>query len=198
VTAHCARAATGGLPCIVLGAALALVAAPAAAQQRYVPGQPVPEGTQPPPEYEYQAGTVIAEGYRLEHRPTKGLVLTGYLVTGIPYGIGVMVGTVNDFDNQSGWLLLPVAGPWLTLAKRERACNMIGDSGLDSPRCFADRSAEWMLGIDGVIQAIGGTFLVLGYAITTPWAVRGEVATQITVAPLRLADGYGLQLYGRM
>lgn len=198
MTARGAIAPPSWLLCVALSVGGVFEAAPVAAQQRFVPGQPVPEGTRPPPEYRYEPGTVIAEGYHIEDRPKTGMLVLGYVVTGIPYMTGFLIAAVADFDNQSGWLLLPVAGPWLTLGKRERACNMIGDSGLDSPHCFADRAAEWMLGIDGVIQAAGATFLLLGYTLTTPWAVRDDTATNVTVTPFRLADGYGLVLHGRM
>jgi len=162
--------------------------------QSYQPGQPLPPGVEPPPYYRYRSGDPLPKGYHVEDRATKGLLIAGYIVTGIPYVAGLVIALAAGLDNQSGWLLLPVAGPWVTLGERRRACDEIGDSGWDSAYCVGDRISEWLLGIDGVIQGIGAGLVVLGLVITKPYAVRDEVPYVVT--PSVVGSGYGLKAYG--
>lgn len=163
-------------------------------QQTYVPGEPLPPGVQPPPYYRYRSGDKLPEGYHIEQRPTTGLLIAGYIVTGVPYAVGLLIALAAGFDNKSPWLLLPVVGPWITLGTRERACNEIGDSGFDSAYCFGDRTTEWLLGIDGVIQAIGGSLVALGFIVTRSYAVRDQVSYFVVPSPV--GSGYGLKAVG--
>jgi hypothetical protein len=158
------------------------------------PAKPLPPGMRPPPEYPYTAGDLLPEGYHIEDRPKRGLVTAGYLVTGIPWGLGLLVGAARRFNNEMHWLVLPVAGPWLTFAYRERACNEIGETAFDSPHCVYDRMAEWLLIADGVVQAAGATFLVLGYSATSPHAVRDEAS--LSVGPVLVGSVAGAGAYG--
>jgi hypothetical protein len=177
------------LPTLVDGSTMQL-------QQKWVPGDPIPEGMQSPPEYRYRTGDLLPNGYHLEERPRRGFVIAGFIVAGIPYGIGVMSAVANSFENQTAWLTLPVAGPWLTLASRRRACSEPGDTILDSPECFADRWTDWMIGTSGVIQAIGVTFLIIGHSATASYAVRDDIATWIL--PGTVGSGYGIVASGSL
>ncbi len=178
--------------CVALAASTAL--STSASAQEYQPGQPLPPGMLPPPEYEYTPGHLLPEGYHLENRPRSGFLVGGFIVTAVPYFSGLLVAAANGLDNKSEYLFLPFAGPWLTLGMRERACNEIGDSAVDSPHCFTDRSAEWLLGIDGVMQGIGGVLVLMGYTLTKPYAVRDGFS--MTVVPAQVGSGYGLQAIG--
>lgn len=163
---------------------------------QYVPGHPLPPGMRPPPEYRYTPGDMLPEGYHIEDRPRRGLLISGYLVGGIPYGFGLLIGAAKKFENQLGWLALPVAGPFLTFAFRERACNEIGETAFDSWHCVWDRTSEWFLIGDGVLQAVGGTLVIIGYGSTTPFAVRDDRDGALWVGPMLVSDGAGLGAYG--
>jgi hypothetical protein len=169
----------------------------ASLEEKWVPGQPLPPGMRPPPEYPYTPGDLLLEGYHVEERPKRGLVVAGYIDTGIPYGLGVLVSGAKRFENEMQWMLLPFAGPWLTFAFRERACNEIGETAFDSWNCVSDRMAEWLLIADGIVQAVGGTFLVIGYTSTSPYAVRDDSA-KIHWAPAPIGNGYGVSAWGSL
>jgi hypothetical protein len=166
-----------------------------AGSERFVPGQPLPPGMMPPPEYRYTPGDMLPEGYHIEDRPRRGFVISGYLTLGIPYGFGLMVGAVKRFENQLGWLAVPVAGPFLTFALRDRACNEIGETAFDGWHCVWDRTSEWFLITDGILQAVGATFLVIGYSSTTPFAVRDEDSA-FWLSPTLVGDGGGVGAFG--
>jgi hypothetical protein len=48
---------------------------------------------------------------------------------------------------------------------------------------------------DGIIQALGGTFLILGYTVTKEYVVRDDVGYFVT--PMRVGSGYGVGAVGR-
>lgn len=162
--------------------------------QAFDPSKPLPPGMQPPPEYPYTEGHLLPEGYHIEERPKRGLLVAGYLVTGIPYGLGLLVGAAKRFDNEMHWLVVPFAGPWLTFAFRHRACNEIGETAFDSPHCVFDRMSEWLLIADGVVQAAGGTLLLIGYTSTSPFAVRDGAS--LSVGPVLVGSGAGAGAFG--
>jgi hypothetical protein len=167
----------------------------ASLSEKFVPGQPLPPGMKPPPEYRYTPGDMLPEGYHIEERPRRGFVISGYLTMGIPYGFGLMVGAVKQFENQLGWLAVPVAGPFLTFALRDRACNEIGETAFDSWHCVWDRTSEWFLITDGILQTVGATFLVIGYGSTTPFAVRDDDSA-FWLSPTLVGDGGGIGAFG--
>ena len=147
-----------------------------------------PAGYEPPAELPYEAGAPIPVGYRPVEEPRRGLVIAGFIVTSIAYGIGVMAALANDFDNSSIYMIIPFAGPWLTMGRREYGdCS---DSGSDdSLRCVGDVFVVMGLITDGAIQAIGGSLLLAGYASSYTKLVRSDLAW--TFGPRRMGSGYG-------
>jgi hypothetical protein len=155
-----------------------------------------PQLYQPPAELPYREGAPIPLGYHREERPRKGLVTAGWIVTGIPYGLGLVAAVSADFDNASGWLAVPFMGPWLTLGRRHYSC---GDSdqngdGREGLHCVGDIFAVMGLIMDGVIQAGGGTLLLIGYANPKTHVIRDDAKLQIR--PMRLGSGHGLGMAG--
>ncbi len=145
----------------------------------------------------YKEGQPIPSGYRVEERPRRGLVLTGYILTGIGYGAAVVAAAGADFENQSSWLLMPWIGPWLTLGLRDYRCkdlNQRGEQGIDTASEGADCTSDALvltgLITDGLLQGAGGILLLIGYVATKQQLVRSDFTWH--VAPSRLASGYGL------
>jgi hypothetical protein len=135
-------------------------------------------------------------GYRLRDEPRRGLVTGGYLLVGIPYGIGVAVALGADFENGTEWLTVPFVGPWLTLGQREYpGCRHRADSSdRDSLACLAEIFAVMGLVADGVIQAGGGAMLLVGYLATKKKLVRNDLA--LTITPRRIGTGFGIGANG--
>ena len=156
-----------------------------------------PAYTRLPPRYPYKEGTPIPLGYHLEDRPLRGFVIAGYLVTGIPYAIGLMAAAAADFANASGWLLVPFAGPWLAIGQRDYECmgRDLPEEEEDDARCLKDLVIVPLI-LDGSIQAIGGTFLVLGYALTKEYVVRDDIGA--VILPSAVGSGYGVTVLGTM
>jgi hypothetical protein len=100
----------------------------------------------------YEEGDPIPVGYAVEQRATRSLILLGGSMFGASYLVSAVVaGTVltkNEPDaSRMAPLLIPVAGPFITLA------NVNGGPG-----------AAVFLTIDGVFQLTGAAMLVGGIA----------------------------------
>jgi hypothetical protein len=108
----------------------------------------------------------------------------------IPYGIGALSAVAAKGSNESSWLYVPVAGPWLTMGLREYGSCQRPNTD-DSLRCVADIFVVMGLIFDGVIQVTGGTLLLVGYLNTKQELVRDEAALRIR--PVQVGSGYGLR-----
>jgi hypothetical protein len=158
--------------------------------QPYYPQSPAlpPPGYAPPAGPPYQAGEPRPVGYRLVNEPIRGLVISGYITTGIAYGLGLMAAIAANFENSSAYMVVPIAGPWLTLGRRHR-CTLSSSEG-ESYRCVGDFFVVLGLITDGVMQTIGGSLLLSGYLAGRTRSVRSDLAW--SVGPRRVGSGYGL------
>ena len=154
-----------------------------------------PPPGQLPPRYPYKEGQLIPPGYHLEERPRQGFVTAGYIVTGVPYAIGLLAAVSADFANHSGWLVVPFVGPWLTLGRRDNACVGTPNDVQDDRECWKDVIMAPLI-LDGIVQSIGGTFLAIGYLATKEWVVRDDLA--YVVLPSPIGSGYGLRFAGTL
>jgi hypothetical protein len=173
--------------------------APPPAPPYYPPPYPYPypaQAYEPPQELPYREGAPIPVGYHLEERPRKGLVTGGWIVTAIPYGIGLVAAVSAEFHNHSGWLAVPFAGPWLTMGRRNYSCNDSGadDNGSEAAHCVGDVFVVMGLIADGVMQAAGGTMLLIGYMNPKTLLVRNDARFQLR--PMRIGSGHGLGVGG--
>lgn len=163
-------------------------------QTHYDVQYPQARGALPPGmELPYEAGDPIPAGYRLRSQPRRGLVIAGSIVTGVPWVISVTAATGADFDNKSGFLLVPGIGPWLSLlagAGKDRNCGSTSDF------CNGDRSSlRAALVLDGLVQSAGAAMLIIGIAVPRKRLVRDDVT--LGFVPTTLGrDGYGLGAVG--
>ncbi len=168
---------------------------PAPAGYRYVRLTATRAPAAPPvPEPTYEDGDPIPPGYRVREQPRRGLVTAGYIVTLIPYGISAMAAMSADFQNQSGYLLLPFVGPWMTIGRRSYADCGTNESARENGTCVLDILVVIGLGMDGIMQVAGGTLLLTGYLATTRRLVRNDVS--LTLRPQVIGTGYGLGASG--
>ena len=180
--------------------------APAYPPPQYPPPQyPPPQyPAVPPPAYppvgparlHYNDGDPVPAGYRVVHRSIQGLVIAGTVVFCVSYGIALSVAMIDDFEDQTSWLAVPIAGPWLMMWNRSRPdCDQNSGSGC------VDRSLEtilrFYLAVDGVAQAAGALMLAFGVAGRNI-LVRdyGYASLHLTPGPIG-RDGYGAMLSGR-
>lgn len=143
----------------------------------------------------WQPGGPIPPGYHIEDRPRTGLVVAGAIVAGIPYALSVMAATAANENNETGWLYVPVVGPWLTMGQRNYSCNDNGNqSTSQSLQCVGDIFAVMGLIADGVMQATGATLLLVGVAAGKPTLVPNDQSLHVT--PMHVGTGYGAGVTG--
>lgn len=117
---------------------------------------------------------------------------------GVPYALGLSVAGGDDFQNQTGWLAVPVIGPWVTLAARDRCdASVTYDDTFDTfeSTCDEERTIRTLLVMDALMQVTGATLLVWGLTSKTKRYVRDDVSLQ--VLPTHVGrSGYGLGAVG--
>lgn len=155
------------------------------------PGQP-PAPTDDRPKYlPYREGEPAPTGYYLEERARRGPIIAGAIVFGIPYALGLSIAAGADFDNQSGYLAIPVAGPWITMAARDECDDDPNDYDID---CAGDSTLRTFLVLDGLMQATGAALFIWGVTSKTHRYVRNDVGLRLS--PARVGKGYGFAAVG--
>lgn len=125
----------------------------------------------------YRSNRGAPQGYVLSDEPRRGLIVAGVAVVGAAYFTGLIIaGVAQDFPNHSGYLAIPVFGPWITLAARNN--DNCGDSS-----CASDDVTKRALTVDGLFQAIGTGLIVTGLVWTRPVWLREDLAKHLDVVP---------------
>jgi hypothetical protein len=148
--------------------------------------QPAP----PPPVHD--------EGYAVEERASSSTLVLGGVLLAVPYATGLGIAAASDFANASGWLALPVAGPWAALAAREDPCDQADDAtefNSSVQRCVAEPLVRGLLVFDGVLQAAGTIVMIAGAGMTEKRVVNKPEKPKIWAAPA-LGSAYGMSLGG--
>jgi hypothetical protein len=170
-------------------------AAPPPPPPQYVLTYPQPAYVTPAPRGPWHPGEPAPPGYHVEDKPRAGLVTAGLIVTAIPYAFSVIAATAAQSANESGWLYVPFAGPWVTMGQRSYVCDFNSrQSTGQSLECTGEIFLVMGLIADGVIQAAGGSLLLVGLLATKPELVRDNEGVRI--APMRIGTGYGAGLFG--
>lgn len=163
------------------------------------PGYPPPYAGYPPRAASrgpkilpYREGSEPPAGYHLEERTRRGPIIAGSITLGTLYLLSTLVASAADYDNASGWLLVPALGPWLTLAQRDDCSPTIGAY---QSECAGDRTAKTLLVIDGLGQSAGAALLVWGMSSKKMVYVRDDVSVLLTPSAVG-SNGYGLAARG--
>ena len=126
------------------------------------------------------------------------MIIGGALTLGVPWMLGVTIASTDNFSNQSGWLVIPTLGPWITLATRNKeTCSYYNSSSGTSSNCYEDNSMRTVLILDGLTQAAGTIMLIAGLSSSKKVIVRDFVSNlHFTPAPIGKL-GYGGVLSGQ-
>jgi hypothetical protein len=144
----------------------------------------------------------IAPGYRLESRPNTGLVYGGLAVFAVPYVSGIIAAAASDFTKDSGWLAMPIAGPFLAMGGRSINCSFTeltveGDTDVDlnakEAACRASALKEArvvaLLTVAGLVQTAGAILTVAGLVSRDEYLIRNDLATEPADEPTLSVDG---------
>lgn len=193
-----APAAPAPQPAVPQGYVLVPVQQPAA-QTQYDVQYPQQRGALPPGmELPYEDGDPIPPGYRLARQPRRGLVIGGSIMTGIGWGLSLTGAVAADFDSKSGFLVVPVLGPWLMLAAggaKDRDCSSSSSYYDYDYDCGSRSGLRSVLVLDGLLQTAGAVMVVAGIAFPRVRLVREDVT--VGFVPTTFGSGsYGLGAVG--
>jgi len=132
----------------------------------------------------YYEGLPVPPGYRITERPATGIVTGGLVGLGISYGGGLIVGATQGFKNASGWLALPIAGPWLSIAERDyEQCKT--STVQQARECLRGAVGEvqfiTFVAVDGVFQLATGFLTLAGLLSTKQELTREDLVPKVTV-----------------
>ncbi len=147
-----------------------------------------------PAEMPYDPEKPIPPGYELEERVRKGAVISGAIVLGVPYVLGLHIAAASGFENKSYWLVVPGLGPFLTLATRDDACERRDPQDDPDLECAGDVLISTVLVMDGLMQAAGGIVFAVGMTAKRQVLVRKQ--TSLRVIPMSIGRARGLGLVG--
>lgn len=140
------------------------------------------------PSWPYRDGQIVPPGYHVEAKPDTTLLVLGSLDLGLGYGLGVAVAAEAKFANKSGYMLVPVAGPWITYAVRTPECpgSQENDNCLIAPLVTAG------FVLDGLAQGLGAAVVVMQLAFPSK-----RLVPNTAFVPYAARDGAGLTVVGR-
>ena len=144
-------------------------------------------------------------GYKVEHRSANGLIISGSLSLLVGYVTAMVVGGGDDFKNGTGWVAVPVVGPWAAIGARAYHCDNSATDILQAQKAanacvhgaFNEVQTIAILSADAVVQATGAVLFLAGLASGEDQLVRTDVAG-LRITPRAVGrDGFGIGFDGR-
>ncbi|MEO8901471.1 MAG: hypothetical protein ABI488_07105 [Polyangiaceae bacterium] len=147
----------------------------------------------------YREGLPVPPGYRVEHRSANGLIAAGLASFLTAYGAALVVGAGDSFSGGSGWLVLPVLGPWAAIGARSYHCD---NDPTHANKCisgaFNQVQTIAILSGDAVVQATGAVLFLAGLGSARDELVRNDLQAGVRVTPRVVGtSGFGLGFDGR-
>jgi hypothetical protein len=130
-------------------------------------------------------------------------MIAGGVTLAVGYLAGIGYAASQGFDNGTGWLAVPVAGPWGAIQARDFKCKSSAQvSQKDINRCvdgaLGEVGAITFLAMSGLVQAVGATLFLVGAGTVDHQWVRADLAeVEVQAAPGPVGTGYGLQISGK-
>jgi hypothetical protein len=146
-----------------------------------------------PPLLPYRKGLPVPDGYRVVRRSATGLLVGGGLTFVAAYGAGLALAAGESFENGSGYLAIPVIGPWAAIGGRSFKCiapvaTTAQAAQKATNKCvaaaFDEVTTVVFLTADGLIQATGAVLFLVGLGSGYEELVREDLPkTAVTVLP---------------
>jgi hypothetical protein len=140
------------------------------------------------------------------------LVYGGLVIWAAPYLTGLIAAAASGFTKESGWLALPIVGPFMAMGGRTIDCTVLGqpttggtgtnlNSVEEQCRNSAIKEARVvaLLTVDGLLQTTGAIMAVAGLLSPNEYLLRTDIFPQD--AKLSFDAGYHqgqLRLQARM
>jgi hypothetical protein len=152
-----------------------------------VPELPAPGRDTRPPILPYDDGLPVPAGYEVVSRPVTGLVTGGVVGLVTSYGVGIIVGATQGFKNGTGWLAVPLIGPWAAIGTRKYECAA-STTVAEARRCVNSAVGEvqliTFLAVDGIAQLATGFVTLAGLMSTRKALLRTDLLpAQVSVIP---------------
>ena len=127
------------------------------------------------------------------------MIAGGLATLGIAYSTALVLGASANFGDGTGWLVLPVVGPWAAIGARSYQCS---NDPLRANECvsgaFSEVQTIAILSADAVVQTAGAVLFIVGLASGHDELVRSDLAGSVRVTPRAVgANGFGLGVDGR-
>jgi len=142
----------------------------------------------------------VPPGYKLEHRSANGLIIGGVASLIVGYATAIAVGGGDNFKNGTGWVVLPVIGPWAAIGARVYHCDNSATDILQAQNsanqcvrgAFNEVQTIAILSADAVVQATGAILFLAGLASGEDQLIRTDVAG-VRVTPRAVGrDAFGI------
>lgn len=147
----------------------------------------------PPLELPYSDGQTVPPGYEVVSRNRFGLILAGTITTGVMWFFSITATVMSQGHDQTGYLVIPVLGPWLMLATGggKDECTTSGDY----VSCTDNSSVRGLVVFDGLLQLGGAAMFASGFLFPSKHLVR--TAPTVGIRPMTFGRaGHGLGLLG--
>jgi hypothetical protein len=113
-------------------------------------------------------------------------VYGGLAIWAAPYAAGLVAAAASSFTKGSGWLALPVVGPFVAMGQRTIDCSFVRlktdtttDYGAEEDKCRREAIKEArvlaLLTVDGLLQTTGAIMAVAGLMSPSEYLLRNDI-----------------------
>jgi hypothetical protein len=145
-------------------------------------------------ELPYEEGRPIPPGYHAVRQVRRGLIIPGAIVTGVLWSLSLTGAVTADWDNSSGFLVIPGLGPWLMLVAGGASNHCPSMQSYSYSYCDDNSGLRGVLVLDALGQTAGVALLVSGLAFQRVRVLRDDVV--VSLAPVARPGTHGLALVG--
>jgi hypothetical protein len=173
--------------CAVFSVAVVAAASSASA------AEPVPPQSRP-----FTGGETLPEGYRIDRTWRSYWIVPSATMLGLSYFLALSGAVASEHQDPYASLVIPFAGPFVALAKRETNCDRLAlASEFWCTFSFVEGDAPMTLAllVDGIAQITSGTLLVLTLGAPRYQFERREMGS-LRVVPIQVGSARGLGIRG--
>lgn len=154
-----------------------------------------------PPLLPYRKGMPVPHGYEVVHRPNSGLITGGVVGLGLSYGVALIVGASEGFDNGTAWLAAPLIGPWGAIGSRKYECKSATQTVAEAKKCVRAAVGEVQLitviAVDGLAQLATVVVMIAGALSSHDELVREDLVNVAVIPPGDKREPWQLGLSGK-